>query len=86
MSTVPEVIRARVRQRAGNRCEYCLSPQALVMGRLQSDHVFPIAKGGSDSEENLCLACELCNQYKWTKTEAGDPETKTIVPLFNPRN
>ena len=32
----------------------------------------------------MCLACELCNQYKWTKTEALDPESETIVSLFNP--
>jgi hypothetical protein len=34
----------------------------------------------------LCLACELCNQYKWTKTESLEPESGKIVPLFNPRN
>jgi hypothetical protein len=84
--TIPETIRARVRQRANNRCEYCLSPQAFVMGRLQIDHVLPLAKGGSDSEANLCLACELCNQYKWTKTDAVDPQTGVTVPLFNPRD
>jgi hypothetical protein len=86
MSTISEAVRARVRQRADNRCEYCLSPQALVMGRLQIDHVLPLAKGGSNAEDNLCLACELCNQYKWTKTEASDPQTGETVPLFNPRN
>jgi 5-methylcytosine-specific restriction endonuclease McrA len=39
------------------------------MGRLQIDHIQPVAKGGVDTEDNLCLACELCNQYKWTQTE-----------------
>ena len=39
MSTIPEAVRDQVRQRAVNRCEYCLSPQALIMGRLQVDHV-----------------------------------------------
>ena len=86
MSTISEAVRERVRQRAGDRCEYCLSPQVLVMGRLQVDHVLPLAKGGSNAEDNLCLACELCNQYKWTKTEAADPQTDETVPLFNPRN
>ena len=85
MSTIPEAVRERVRQRAGHRCEYCLSPQALIMGRLQVDHVLPRAKGGSNAEDNLCLACELCNQYKWTKTEAVDPQSGATVPLFNPR-
>lgn len=83
--SLSEVIRQLVRQRAGNRCEYCLSHQDYTMGRLQIDHVQPTAKGGTDSEENLCLACELCNQYKWAKTEAIDPETGDQVSLFNPR-
>jgi hypothetical protein len=55
------------------------------MGILQVDHLKPIAKGGSDAEDNLCLACELCNQYKWTKTDGLDPESGEIVALFNPR-
>jgi hypothetical protein len=55
------------------------------MGILQIDHVQPKAKGGSDTEDNLCLACELCNQYKWTKTEGLDPQNGETVALFNPR-
>jgi hypothetical protein len=56
------------------------------MGRLQIDHVQPIATGGSDDEGNLCLACELCNQYKWVKTHSVDPETGQRLTLFNPRH
>jgi hypothetical protein len=85
MSDLPEATRQRVRQRAGNRCEYCLSHQDYVMGILQVDHVMPRAKGGSDTEDNLCLACELCNQYKWTKTEGLDPQSGETVVLFHPR-
>ena len=85
MSEIAEDTRQRVRERANNRCEYCLSHQDYVMGRLQIDHVQPFAKGGSDYEDNLCLACELCNQHKWTKTEGIDPETGQYITLFNPR-
>ncbi len=63
MNYVSEIIRKRVRKRAGNRCEYCLSHQDYIMGRLQIDHVYPVVKGGENTEENLCLACELCNQF-----------------------
>ncbi len=83
--TVSEHVRILVRERANNRCEYCLCHQDYVMGRLQIDHVVPIAKRGSDTEDNLCLACELCNQHKWTKTEDTDPQTGKQVSLFNPR-
>ncbi len=85
MSSISEPIRQRVRQNANNRCEYCLSHQDYVMGRLQIDHIKPIVKGGTDSEENLCLACELCNQYKWPQTEGIDPQTGQTIPLFHPR-
>jgi hypothetical protein len=85
VSDISEAARQRVRERAGNRCEYCLSHQGYVMGRLQIDHILPIAKGGSDTEDNLCLACELCNQYKWAKTHSVDPQTGQQVVLFNPR-
>jgi HNH endonuclease len=85
MTDLPESIRREVRQRAGDRCEYCLSHQNYVMGRLQIDHLNPVAKGGLDTADNLCLACELCNQYKWTKTEGIDPQSGETVPLYNPR-
>ena len=45
----------------------------------------PVAKGGADTEDNLCLACELCNQYKWTRTHGLDPASGEQVALFNPR-
>ena len=85
MSDIPEATRRQVRERAGNRCEYCLSHQDYVMGRLQIDHIQPVAKGGSDGDDNLCLACELCNQHKWTKTHGIDPDTEQEVALFHPR-
>jgi len=76
--TVTEYVRGLVRERAGNRCEYCLCHQDYVLGRLQIDHVRPIVKGGSDTEDNLCLACELCNQHKWTQTEDADPGQESV--------
>jgi hypothetical protein len=85
MTNIPNEVRERIRQHARDRCQYCLSQQEYVMGRLQIDHIQPVAKGGVDTEDNLCLACELCNQYKWTQTEAHDPVTGKILPLFNPR-
>lgn len=76
---------ARIRNDAQHRCGYCLSPQHLVMARLEIEHIIPLAKGGTDDEQNLWLACPLCNGHKSDKTHAHDPETDTIVPLFNPR-
>jgi 5-methylcytosine-specific restriction endonuclease McrA len=78
-------IEQRVRKAAKNRCGYCLSPQHLVMARLEIEHIIPLAKGGSNDEDNIWLACPLCNRYKGDKTTAVDPETGEVVPLFNPR-
>lgn len=80
----PEIDR-RVREAAKHRCGYCLSPQRLVMARLEIEHIIPLAKGGTGEESNLWLACPLCNRHKSDKTEAIDPATGVTIPLFNPR-
>jgi 5-methylcytosine-specific restriction endonuclease McrA len=49
----------RVREAARHRCGYCLSPQRLVMARLEIEHILPVAKGGDRSETNLWLSCPL---------------------------
>jgi hypothetical protein len=56
-----------------------------VLGLLELDHIIPIAKGGTDAEDNLWLACRLCNGFKGTQTHARDPGTSRWVRLFNPR-
>jgi HNH endonuclease len=75
----------RVREAAQNRCGYCLSPQYLVMARLEIEHLIPLSKHGSNDESNLWLACPICNGHKSDKTTAIDPITQESVSLFNPR-
>ncbi len=74
-----------VRYITKNRCGYCLSPQKLVMARLEIEHIIPVSNGGGSEESNLWLACPLCNSHKAGKIEAIDPVTDEVVPLFNPR-
>lgn len=78
-------IERRVRKTAQNRCGYCLSPQHLVMARLEIEHIIPLAQGGSNEESNLWLSCPICNRYKSDKATGYDLLTGTTVPLFNPR-
>jgi hypothetical protein len=85
VSHVPDAIREAVRRMAGNRCGYCLAHQDYVLGRLEIEHIIPVAAGGSDDESNLWLACRLCNQHKGVQTHAVDPQTGHSVLLFNPR-
>jgi len=38
-------VRARVRAATGNRCGYCQSPQHLVLGWLEIEHLSPTFAG-----------------------------------------
>jgi hypothetical protein len=84
-SAISNEVRARVRARAGNRCGYCLSPQHLVLGPLEIEHVIPTAGGGTDDEDNLWLACRMCNNFKGMQTHALDPITRRRTRIFDPR-
>ncbi len=83
---VPAEVERRVRKTARQRCGYCLSPQRLVMARLEIDHIIPVTKGGTNAESNLWLCCPLCNRFKSDRTSARDPHTGADVPIFNPRD
>jgi HNH endonuclease len=82
---IPVDVERRVREAARNRCGYCLSPQRLVMARLEIEHIIPKAKGGTSDESNLWLCCPICNRHKGDRTEFPDWQTGETVPLFNPR-
>ena len=83
--SISREVRERVRAQADDRCGYCLSPQHLVLGKLEIEHIIPTAHDGLDDEENLWLSCRLCNSAKGTQTEGRDPETGQTVRLFDPR-
>ena len=84
-SYISEEVRARVRIAAGDRCGYCRSPQHLVLGPLEVEHIIPSGRGGSDDETNLWLACRMCNNFKGVQTHGLDPVNGRRVRLFNPR-
>lgn len=85
MPRVSEELRALVVERARDRCEYCLSPATYATQRFSVEHVLPRAKGGQNAFENLALACQGCNNHKYNRTEAPDPVSGQLAPLFNPR-
>lgn len=77
----------RVRQRAGNRCEYCrLHQDYEPYYRLHVEHVVAKQHGGRDGLANLALACHHCNQHKGPNLSGIDPRTGRIFPLFHPRH
>ena len=50
---------------------------------LEIEHIVPTARGGTDAENNLWLACRLCNGYKGTQIHGTDPMTGRRIRLFN---
>jgi hypothetical protein len=82
---VPVALRRVVRQRAGERCEYCLIPESLTLAAHWVDHVVAEKHGGQTEDGNLALSCVLCNLHKGSDLTSIDPETGQITPLFHPR-
>lgn len=83
--TISELIKQSVRVRANYLCEYCHSSEILSANRFTIDHVVPRSLGGSDEISNLALACRRCNERRYNFVASIDPETESIVPIFNPR-
>ena len=78
--------RKLVRDRAGDRCEYCrLAQDDEPYYRFHVEHVVPRQHGGGDDPSNLALACHYCNLHKGPNLSGIDPEATLIVALFNPR-
>jgi HNH endonuclease len=74
-----------VRQRADNRCEYCLLRQEHSGLTHHVERIVAKQHGGSDDSENLALACHRCNLRKGPNLAGVDPQTGFVVPLFHPR-
>ena len=53
---------------------------------MEINHLIPQPLGGLTEEDNLWLACSLCNDYKSDRIAALDPFTDEIVRLFDPRH
>ena len=85
-SKLPFAIQAQVRQRAKDLCEYCHASEKWQYVRFTVDHIIPLNQDGADDLENLALACFHCNRRKSNNLSGMDPQSKTKVPLFNPRS
>jgi len=59
---IPRDIRQRVWQRYGGKCAEC-----AAMDYLEFDHIVPVSRGGSNSEQNVQLLCRRCNLQKSDK-------------------
>lgn len=80
-----EATRQLVRQRAANRCEYCLHPQEHSETTHHIEHIVARQHSGTDEPLNLALACIHCNSHKGPNLTGIDPVSGVLVPLFGPR-
>ena len=84
--TVNDSTKTIVRERAGNRCEYCqLHQDDSPLAVLHVEHIIPRKHGGTHDLDNLALACIDCNLHKGPNLTGIDPETNEVVVLFHPR-
>ncbi len=74
-----------VAARAGGCCEYCRSQARFSSDSFSIEHIVPRARGGASDPTNLALSCQGCNNRKFTATDAIDPSTGELTPLYNPR-
>ena len=79
-------IRNEVRQRAGNRCEYCrLRQEDEEENPFHIEHIIAQQHGGTDALENLALACSWCNAVKGPNLSSIDPDSGELTRLYHPR-
>jgi hypothetical protein len=74
-----------IKQRAGGCCEYCFSQLAFCPDPFSIEHIIPHSKGGSNDPDNLAVACQGCNNFKYSYIESIDPITGKSASLYHPR-
>jgi hypothetical protein len=78
--------RNQVCLRADFRCEYCeLHQEQSPLAALHVEHIRPRKHGGTDSLDNLAMACIDCNLRKGSNVAGYDPQTGLLTELFHPR-
>lgn len=79
-------LRALVRKRAAQRCEYCrLHEDDLPLFSFHVEHILPKKLGGTDDLRLLAWSCHYCNLSKSSNLSGRDFVTGRIVVLYNPR-
>lgn len=75
------VSRKHIYLRDGHQCQYC--GRVFRSDQLTLDHIFPRARGGKSTWDNLVAACPTCNREKDSRTpeEAGMHLIRRPLPV-----
>ena len=82
---IPADLRQYVVARARRCCEYCLIHEDDSYYAMQIDHIISEKHGGETEEDNLALACIVCNRTKGSDVGSIDWRTDAFVRFYNPR-
>lgn len=83
---IPAALRRQVRERAGDRCEYCRIHESETEFGCEVDHILSEKHQGPTIADNLALACFFCNRNKGTDMgSVRSSDDPTFVRFFNPR-
>jgi len=82
---IPEKIKVLVRERAGNRCEYCTDFWLYSASQFHIDHIISEQHKGPSTLENLAFACSPCNLFKGTNLTTTISGQDEYVNLYHPR-
>ena len=82
---IPADLRQHVIFRARKCCEYCLIHEDDSYYALQIDHIISEKHGGQTEEDNLALACVVCNRAKGSDIGSIDWKTEAFTRFYNPR-
>jgi hypothetical protein len=74
-----------VAERADHRCEYCHAPESIFNVVFEVEHINPTATGGTDTADNLALACRSCNSFKGIRNSHSDPTSGQEERFYHPR-
>jgi hypothetical protein len=80
---IPIVDQRWVMRRAKSQCEIIKKDGSRCTGRwkLETDHIIPLANGGTNHRSNLRATCRNCNLY-YAKVNIGSAIMKKYVPSF----
>lgn len=74
---IPAAIRRQIYARDHYTCRYCGRHGRGV--RLELDHVFPVARGGTDAVANLVTSCRECNRAKGAAVLADESSLRRFM-------